>query len=253
MRIREELTDPWGWLVAGVSGGVGWAVIAGSAPAGVPVLVGVVIGAGVLATKVGVGALRPRRRRPTSLARDRLPAPTPGGAAAALLDRADRAAARMSELVGLPADPWLRGQVVRVDGEAARARDSLGEVAGRVTLLEQSLAESDPRRFDAEWSRLTMALALATDEQLRTETAGTLVAIEQQRQVVQRLGERHDTMLRRMETAVTGMEGLAARMGEIVAIGASSIEDDEASSRVGSITDELEALRLGLDEARLLR
>ena len=44
MSVSDELKDPWGWLIAGVSGGLGWAVLA--APLGpVAVPVGLAIGA----------------------------------------------------------------------------------------------------------------------------------------------------------------------------------------------------------------
>jgi len=251
MKITQELADPWGWLVAGVSGGVGWAVLAGSAPAGIPVVAGTLIGIGVLTTKVVLGAIRPRPPAPAPVP-PRLPSPTPDGAAAELLLRARRAGSRVSYLVGSTSDPWLRDQMSQVDLEVTRVSGSLEEVAGRVTLLEESLVQSEPLRLTDEAARLTTALARATDDQLRTETQSTLAAVERQRDVLRRLEDRRDTMLRRMETTVTGMEGLAARMGEIVAMGASSFEHDDASSRVCALTGDLEALSAGLDEARRL-
>ena len=251
MRITEELADPWGWLVAGVSGGVGWAVLAGSAPIGIPVVAGALIGIGVLSTKVLLGAVRPRS--PVSApVRPRLPSPSPDGSAAALLLRARRAGSRVSDLVGSTSDPWLRDQMAQVDVEVTRVSGSLEDVAGRVTLLEESLERSEPLRLTDETARLATAFAQATDEQLRTATQATLAAVEQQRDVLRRLEDRRETMLRRMETTVTGMEGLAARMGEIVAMGASSLEHDDAGSRVSALTGDLEALSSGLDEARRL-
>ena len=54
MSVSDEFKDPWGWLIAGVSGGLGWAVLA--APLGpVAVPVGLAIGAVVLGSKVAVG------------------------------------------------------------------------------------------------------------------------------------------------------------------------------------------------------
>ena len=51
MSVREELSDPWGWVAAGVAGGLGWAVLAAPAAA-VAAPVGLAIGAAVLGTKV---------------------------------------------------------------------------------------------------------------------------------------------------------------------------------------------------------
>ena len=50
MSVRDELRDPWGWLVAGVSGGVGWAVLASTLAGPAAIAVGAGIGAAVLGT-----------------------------------------------------------------------------------------------------------------------------------------------------------------------------------------------------------
>ncbi len=255
MSVRDELSDPWGWLVAGVSGGFGWAVLAGAAVTGpVELAVGAAIGAVVLGTKVALGALTHRdppqyldRQRP-----DELPTPAPGSPAALLLARGDAAVARITALADAPGDPWLRAQVSDVDDESAQALASLREVGGRVTLVEQSQAGSDLRRLDAETARLTRTAASVTDERLRAETQRALTAVAQQREVAVRLGTLRDTLLARMETAVLGLEGLAARMGEVVALGATAIEHDRAAELVNSLTSELESMRTGLDDARRL-
>lgn len=258
MGVREELRDPWGWLVAGVTGGVGWAALAGATTAGAPsVLAGAAIGAVVLGTKVVVGALtgarEPQRLEYADRTRpDELPLPAPGSPAALLLQRGDAAVRRIAALTEAPGDPWLRDQVSDVDDESAQALASLREVGGRVTLVEQSMAGSDLRRLDAETARLTSNAAAATDDRLRAETEKALAAVAQQREVGARLVTLHDTLLARMETAVLGLEGLAARMGEVVALGATAIEHDKAAELVGSLTTELETMRSGLDDARRL-
>ncbi len=253
MSVSDELKDPWGWLVAGVSGGLGWAVLgAASAPAAAA---GVAIGAAVLGTKVALGALTGRRRgtrQPAPARRDALPPPPPGSPASRLLARGDAAVARIAQLADAPGDPWLRDQVADVDDESAQAMVSLREVAGRVTLVDQSLAGSDVARLDAETQRLTASVAAATDDRLRAETSRALDAVAAQREVGARLLTLRDTLLARMETAVLGLEGLAARMGEVVALGATSIEHDRAAELVGTLTTELETMRTGLDEARQL-
>jgi len=253
--VREELRDPWGWLVAGAAGGVGWAALAGVSAAALPV--GVAIGAVVLGTKVALGALSGSREadEPTYTDRDRpdtLPLPVPGSPAARLLVRGDAAVARIASLTEAPGDPWLRDQVSDVGDESAQALTALREVGGRVTLVEQSLDGSDLRRLDAETARLTSSAAAATDERLRAETQRALTAVAQQREVAVRLATLRDTLLARMETAVLGLEGLAARMGEVVALGATAIEHDRAAELVGSLTGELDSLRSGLDDARRL-
>jgi hypothetical protein len=252
MGVRDELKDPWGWLVAGVAGGLGWAVLAGTSVAAAPV--GLVIGAAVLGAKVVVGAATARERRtPVERSRpDALPLPAPGSPAARLLSRGDAAVARITTLAQAPGDPWLREQVSDVDDESAQALASLREVGGRVTLVEQSMSGSDLARLDAETSRLTASVAAATDDRLRAETQRGLQAVAEQREVAVRLATLRDTLLARMETAVLGLEGLAARMGEVVALGATAIEHDRAAELVSSLTGELESMRTGLDDARRL-
>jgi hypothetical protein len=259
MGVREELRDPWGWLVAGVTGGVGWAVLGAStgALAAAALPVGVAIGAAVLGTKVAVGALTgsrsPKKLEYADRTRpDELPVPAPGSPAATLLARGDAAVRRISALSEAPGDPWLRDQVSDVDDESAEALAALREVGGRVTLVEQSMAGSDVRRLDAETARLTGSAAAATDDRLRAETQRAMAAVAQQREVAVRLGTLRDTLLARMETAVLGLEGLAARMGEVVALGATAIEHDKAAGLVDSLTSELETMRAGLDDARAL-
>ncbi len=255
MSVREELRDPWGWLVAGAAGGVGWAALAGASVPALPI--GIAIGAAVLGTKVVLGSLsgskQPERADYADRERpDSLPLPPPGSPAARLLVRGDAAVVRIASLTEAPGDPWLREQVSDVGDESAQALTALREVGGRVTLVEQSLEGSDLRRLDAETARLTSSAAAATDERLRAETQRALTAVAQQREVAVRLSTLRDTLLARMETAVLGLEGLAARMGEVVALGATAIEHDRAAELVGSLTGELDSLRSGLDDARRL-
>ena len=60
MSVRDELSDPWGWVTAGVAGDLGWAVLGGTA---VAAPVGIAIGAAVLGTKVVLGSRSGRSRR----------------------------------------------------------------------------------------------------------------------------------------------------------------------------------------------
>lgn len=253
MSARDELSDPWGWVTAGVVGGLGWAILAPVSAVAAPV--GIAIGAAVLGTKVLLGSSSAKRREQRRIAGesprpDTLPLPPPGSPAAALIARADAAVGRITTLSDAPGDPWLRSQVADVDDESAQAVVALREVAGRVTLVEQSMAGSDVRRLDAEAARLQASAAAAADPRVKAETERAMAAVAQQREVGIRLATLRETLLARMETAVLGLEGLAARMGEVVALGATAIEHDRAAELVTSLTGELESMRAGLDEAR---
>ena len=116
MSARDEIRDPWGWLVAAVCGGLAWAVLAGQMGVAA-VLMGLLIGSVVLGTKVAVGAIRDRGQEPRALERprDRLPA----GAA--------RAASRPACWLA-PTRPWTSSRtswvVPRTRGSPVRSAAS---------------------------------------------------------------------------------------------------------------------------------
>ena len=247
-KLRRRLSDPWGWVVAAACGGLGWATLAGTAPTGVPVVAGAAIGATVL----GVATLYPSRVRPRlSLARtdDRLPTALPGSPEEALLTRAASATARIEVLADAPGDAWLRGEMQRVVSEARAARASLDETAGRVALVTESVAQTDISSLEKSARRLRASLEGGAEPGLDVDTRAALAAVEEQQDLARRLATLRESLLRRMETAVIGLETLSARTSEIVALGSSAYAHHEASGRISAMADELEALRTGLDEA----
>ena len=126
MSVSDELKDPWGWLVAGVSGGLGWAVMA--APLGpVAVPVGLAIGAAVLGSKVAVGAMR-GGSEDDGQQRDRLPEASPNSPQGQFVQRARAAARQIHGLADRPADPGLRAEVAQVDREAGTVVAALSHV-----------------------------------------------------------------------------------------------------------------------------
>lgn len=253
MTLRDQVRDPWSWVIAGVSGGIGWAVVAPAATAtGAAAAVGVGVGAVVFGVKVAIGSITAKPKEYDPVRPDKLPAPPPGSPAAGLLARGDAAVSRIAQLSQTPGDPWLRSQVADVDRESRRAYKSLVDVAGRVTLVEQSSSPSDTARLRQELKRLQANVDNATDAQLKSESQKALAALQQRIDVASRLDTLHATLLTRMETAVVGLEGLAARMGEVIAMGSDNIEHDQAASAITDMTSELDTLRLGLDETRRL-
>lgn len=245
--VGDELKDPWGWLVAAVAGGVGWAALAATSPVALPV--GLAIGAAVLGTKVAVGSRRRAGPKEERTRPDELPVPHPASPAGRLLARAGAATARIEQLSTAPGDPWLRAQVDRIDDESVQALDALRQLGGRITLVEQSIAAGDPRRLQAERTRMVADMRGTTDPRLAEEQRRGIAAMDTQLEVAGRLDTLRQTLLTRMETAVLGLEGLAARMGEVVALGPTSIDHDRAADLIGGLTVELDTLRGGLDEA----
>ncbi|MEN3362035.1 MAG: hypothetical protein V7637_6017, partial [Mycobacteriales bacterium] len=101
MGLRDDLVDPWGGLVAGVAGGLAWAV-ASASTAAVPLGLGVA--AVVYAAKVASSRLTHRFGRPAAADTEpgRVPprAPRRGSPAEAWLTRAQGAARSLTELAG---------------------------------------------------------------------------------------------------------------------------------------------------------
>jgi hypothetical protein len=254
MSVAEELRDPWGWLVAGISGGLGWAVL-GSVLAGpAAILVPVGIGAAVLGTKVAVGAARGSGSSPdhdgADRPRDRLPDAPRGTVQHDLLLRSRAAVERMDDLAERPSDTWIAGEVQQVLAEARPVAESMREMAGRVTLLDSSIVAARPNALAQEISTLQQRLRQTSDADVRREQERALAALDAQAGSVDRLLRRRDTLLAQMQAATVGLEGLAARSGELVALGPASHDSAEAARIVGDLTASLDAVRAGVDEAR---
>jgi hypothetical protein len=253
MSAREELRDPWGWLVAAVCGGLAWAVLAGQL-GGAAVLMGLLIGSVVLGTKVAVGAIRDRGSEPRALERprDRLPAAPHGSIQAGLLARSHAAVDRLEDLVGRPSDPWIAGEVRGVLTDSRPVVDAIEEMAGRITLLDSSIVAARPNDLAQEIAALQGQMQHTTDAEVRREQEKALAALDGQADSVDRLLRRRDSALAQMQASAVGLEGLAARSGELVALGPAGHDTQEASRIVEDLTNSLESVRSGVDEARTL-
>jgi hypothetical protein len=254
MSVGAELRDPWGWLLAGVSGGVGWAVLAGVLAGPAAVLAGVGIGAAVLATKVVAGSARGRddRAAEAQRPRDRLPEAPHGTIQAELQARSRAAILRMEDLADRPADQWIAGEAQQVLAESRPVAASIQEMAGRVTLLDSSIVAARPEALAREIQVLQDRMRLTSDDDVLREQQRALRALDSQADSVDRLLRRRDALLAQMQTAAVGLEGLAARIGELVALGPASQDTAEASRIVADLTTSLDAVRAGVDEARTI-
>ena len=252
MSAGDELRDPWGWLVAGVSGGIGWAALA--APLGpLAIPVGIGIGAAVMGTKVALGS-RGGDKRAVREKPSKLPAPPKGSIQATLLARAEAAQRRIETLAETPGDDaWLQDKVGRVDDEVRDVVDQrLADLAGRVTVVDASLLSARPQVVREEYARMTAAVAAETDPALRAERQRAADAMKSQVDSIDRLVRLRETLLTRMQTAVVGLEGLGARMGELVALGDDPVAHDRSAEVLAGLTGELDTVRTGLAEAEAM-
>ncbi|MGB8019980.1 MAG: hypothetical protein WCF04_02000 [Candidatus Nanopelagicales bacterium] len=253
MSAGDEIRDPWGWLVAALTGGLGWAVLGATLPPVAAVAAGVGIGAAVLGTKVAVGAARSAgedRGRSGQRPRDRLPEAPRGSVQATLLSRSRSAVTRLADLVERPSDPWIADEVGRVLAESGPVVDSVAEMSGRVTLLDSSVAAARPNDLAREIAVLQDELRRTTDSDVRREQERALAALDAQADSIDRLLRRRDSLLAQMQASAVGLEGLAARTGELVALGSAGHDTAEATRIVDDLTSSLDAVRAGIDEAR---
>jgi hypothetical protein len=253
MSARDEIRDPWGWLVAAVCGGLAWAVL-GPAMGATAVLMGLLVGAVVLGTKVAVGALRGRGQDPEALEqrRDRLPEAPRDSIQAGLVARSHAAVDRMVDLADRPSDPWIAGEVRSVLTGSRPVVEAIEEMSGRITLLDSSILAARPNALAQEIATLQEQMRRTSDPDVRREQERALVALDGQADSVDRLLRRRDSALAQMQASTVGLEGLAARSGELVALGPAGHDTEEATRIVEDLTNSLDSVRSGVDEARTL-
>jgi hypothetical protein len=136
-RMRDELLDPWGGLVAGVAGGLAWAVV----PVGAAALpLGLGVAAVVYGVKVGVSLLARRDEDPQpAVAAVPLLRPRRGSPAEQWLVRAEQAERSLGDLAAAPGDAVVRAELGPVRAGAAEAVGTLRRLAGQVTAVEDAL------------------------------------------------------------------------------------------------------------------
>jgi hypothetical protein len=157
---------------------------------------------------------------------------------------------RRSESTG---DPVLRGQIAEIDDQAAGALGDLARFAGQVTLLEQTAAGINTQRLRQDYNQLERGLSGLPPGPLREERERARRAVSDQLDVGRRLREAREMLLARMQSAVLGMEGLVARMAELVALHATTLGGAPlTAAKVAELTNDLEGLRAGLAEAERL-
>jgi hypothetical protein len=244
-RLRQELLDPWGGVVAGVAGGLAWAV----APLGAAALpVGLGVAAVVYGVKVGAGLLTGKRGRPAGDTGPELRPPRRGSVAEQWLIRARAADRSLAELAGSPGSPAARDQLAGVRAGTAEALATMRRLAGQVTAVEDAADRIQPGRLRVERDRLAAGVAAASSPRVRADRQRSLDSVTEQLQVAARLAGARDELLARMQATVLTLEGLVARCAEVLAMSVSGGVDASAD-RLADLAAELDGLRGGLAEA----
>jgi hypothetical protein len=252
--VRHQLTEPWGIVTAALLGGLGGAVTAALAPAAVvAVPVGVGIAAVVYGVKVTVGALAergPGRQEPGG-AGD-LPTPVPGGAADGWLRHAEAAVRALRQLTESPRDPVIRDQIGDVDDHAAATLVDVRRIAGQVTLIEQAATRMSPGGLHGQHAAIEKALRGLPPGPLREERERALRAVADQLAIYRRLTEAREMLLARMQSTALGLDGLVARLSEVLALYATADGGARVGFSIGELNDDLDGLRAGLAESEEL-
>ena len=244
-RLRDELLDPWGGVVAGIAGGLAWAV----APLGALALpVGLGVAAVVYGVKVGAGVL--------TGGGDAAPAeqpaprpPRPGSIAEQWLRRAEEADGSLAGLVGSAAgSPATRDQLLPVREGAAEALRTVRRLAGQVGAVEDYADRVRPDRLEPERDRLTAAVAAAPSERVRAERQRSLDSVTESLAAARRMAGSRDELLARMQSTTLTLEGVVAKTAEVLALSVSGGVDLSAD-RLAGLHGDLDGLRAGLAEA----
>lgn len=244
-RLRQELLDPWGGVIAGVAGGLAWAVV----PLGAVALpVGLGVAAAVYGVKVGAGLLARDRSAPERDPEPVLRPPRRGSAAEQWLTRAQQADRSLADLVRSTGSATVRGQLGPVRDGAAEALTTLRRLAGQVTAVEDAADRIQPDRLVAERDRLAAGVAAAGTDRVRAERQRSLDSVTEQLQVAGRLAGARDELLARMQSTALTLDGLVARTAEVLAMSVSGGVDVSAD-RLAELTSDLDGLRSGLAEA----
>lgn len=241
MAVRDEVRDPWTYVVSGLAGGLTWAV---AGAAGGPL--GIAVGAAVFATKVLTGAFTRRGRRRSERRERRLPVLT-RTPEAGWLDRAQRAQETFDEIAGTAREGPIAERVRDFGDQTAESLLALERLAGQASAIRSAMARLDLKQL--AWERDRLAGAAEDDPGLAAERARALAAVQSQLDAHGRLDGTLRMLLARLEAGTLGIEGLVARLAEVVAMAETSSAVAGELGRVDELAHELEGLRAGLAEA----
>jgi hypothetical protein len=241
MSVADEIKDPWSYVVGGLAGGMAFAV--GIFP---PAAIG--IGAAVLGVKVLAGVFtsggqqRARKRRER-----RLPVIT-RTPEAAWLNRAEEAADAFHDVAWSAREGPIADRVQSFGTQTDESIATLQRLAGQASAVRLAIARIDPRRLQFERDRLQEEHARISDPGVRAERDRSVESVRMQLETYQRLVVTLTTLLARLEAGALGLEGLVARLAEVVALSDTGGVTTSAASQVEELAMELDGLRAGLVE-----
>lgn len=241
MSLSDEIRDPWSYVVGGLAGGMAFAV-------GIFPPAAAAIGAAVLGAKVLTGALSKRDGRRAKRRNDRrLPVIT-RTPEAAWLHRAELAVDQFHDIALSAREGPIADSVQSFEVQTDEAIASLQRLAGQASAVRLAIARIDPRRLQFERDRLMREHDRILDESVKAERERSLRSVQAQLETYQRLAVTLTTLLARLESGALSIEGLVARLAEVVALADTLGDAAGGATQLEEMANELEGLRSGLVE-----
>jgi hypothetical protein len=223
-------------LVAGVIGGLSWAV-------GTPVLAAVAVGATVYGVKAAVAAALDRDG--SSDEGPAPPRPAPGSTAGLWLRRAESAVRALDDMARSEGTNPADVATARAAEEADEVLMSMRRLGGHVVTVGQALGRSDAPGLDEEAARLHAAADRSPDDASARRSAD---AVADRVAVRNRLRRAQADLEGRMQSSALGLEGLVARVAEVRASSATVGDVDASTGSLSALMTEVEGLRRGLSD-----
>lgn len=242
MGLRDELRDPWVYILGGLTGGIAWAV-------GVPVVVAAGIGAAVAGVRAAVGTALGGSTAAVE------PSPLPVTARSpeqAWLERGEDAVRGFRELAGSLPRGLASARSSTIAGQADETLEGMRRLAGQASVTDRASARLHEPTLEAEAERLRVQIGNATDPEVAQERTRSLEAVQEQIDIARRMHRAHDSLLARLESSAIGLERLTAQLAEVVALSEGTTSPIEGARQLESLADELEGLRAGLAETEQL-
>lgn len=241
MAVSDEVRDPWTYAVGGLAGAAAFA-------AGVFPPTALAIGAAVVVTKVLSGAFFQSAKRRARVRDRRLPVLT-RTPEAAWLARANRAQSVFDDIADSAHDGPIAERVRSFGDQTDQSLNALQRVAGQASAIRSAMARLDPARLAWERDRILDASRPGEDPRVLAERERSLSAVQTQLDTFARLDGTLRMLLARLESGTLAIEGLVARLAEVVALAETTSVATDGVTQVEELAHELEGLRAGLVEA----
>ena len=195
------------------------------------------LGAFVLIYALNAAFTRPSAfdRRPA------VPAIEPGTPEAAWVDRARRAALSIDRLRRYARSPAIADRCGAIATQARISVSSLQRLAYQVDVVRSVSPDTDVTEIRTKEERVRMQLG-ATTGATRLELDRTIATLVARRESAERLLATRQELDARIEAGALGLEGVVARVAEIVAM----TDDTSRSTGIDHLASELDSLREAL-------